>query len=131
MKNTLNTFVLVLFAVLAFPNLSSGQSNLNDELKFEVNRIYPPISISKTDLNEAATLVDLDKNYKSSWIRKYISVEVQTTSKGKVIKSIVENAILKKQQKKLINFADDGSEINVKLKNINEKNFNKNNIKEI
>jgi len=131
MKNIQNKLIIILFIALAFPHLGSSQDDLTNELKYEVNRIYPPISIAKEKLNEAQTLIDLNANYKSSWIREYISVEILTSNKGSLRRAVSKNDTLSQEQKDIMNMADLGLGISVVVQYIPENTLKHNDIKEI
>lgn len=138
MKNIQNTLIVLLFVALAFPHPGSSQDRLSNELSYEVNRIYPFISISKEKLKEAHTLTDLgDKTnhlnhyYKSSWIREYISVEILTSYKEGIRKAVSKNDTFSQEQKDIMNMADVGTDISVKVQYIPENTLTHNDIKEI
>ncbi len=131
MKNIQSKLMVLLFIALAFPHLGSSQNSLTNELSYEVNRIYPPISITKEKLNEARTLIDLNANYKSSWIREYISVELLASYKGRIRKAVSKNDTLSQEQKDIMNRADLGANIAVKVQYIPENTLTHNDIKEI
>jgi len=128
MKNKLVWLVLLF---LALPHLGSSQEHLTNELHFEVNRVYPPISLTKEKLEEARTLIDLNAKYKSSWIREYVSVEILTNYKGKLRKAVGENEVLSQEQKDIMNLADLGSDISVIVQYVPENNLKHNDIQEI
>jgi len=96
-----------------------------------VNRVYPYISITKEKLNEAYTLMDLNLRYKPSWIKEYISVEILTTYKGRINKVISKNATLSLEQKNIMNMADVGADISVKVRYTPDNTLAHNDIKEI
>jgi hypothetical protein len=131
MKNILTKLIVLLFILVASSNLGSSQENLTNELKFEVNRIYPYISITKEELTEANSLIDLNERYKPSWIRDYISVEVLTYYKGKIKKAVSKNDILSQEQKDNMNMADAGTDISVKVHYMPENNLKHNDVKEL
>ncbi len=132
MKNIQNKLIVLLFISLTFPYLGSTQNSANTEqLSYEVNRVYPYISISKKQLNEARTLIDLNDRYQPSWVRKYISVEIVTSHKGKQKKALSKNDILSQEQKDNMNMADAGTDISVKVHYIPENTLVQNDAKEI
>ena len=131
MKNIQNKLIVLLFIALAFPCLGSSQGSLTNELPYEVNRIYPYISITKEQLIEAHTLMDLNTYYKSSWIREYISVEILTSYQGRIKKAGSKNGTLSQEQKDFMNRADVGTDISVKVQYIPENTLTHNDIKEI
>ena len=131
MKNIQNKLIVLLLIAFAFPHLGSSQGILTKELSYEVNRIYPPISITKETLNEAHTLIDLNVNYPSSWIREYISVEILTSYKGTIRKAMSKNDTLNQEQKDIMNMADVGMSISVKVRYIPENTLKHNDAKEI
>ncbi|MCB0566660.1 MAG: energy transducer TonB [Phaeodactylibacter sp.] len=131
MKNFQNKLITLLFIILAFPDFGFSQDNLTNELRFEVNRIYPYILITKEELNEANSLTDLNRHYKSSWIREYISVEILTSHNGKIMKSVSKNGTLSQEQKNRMNMSDAGANISIKVKYIPENTLTHNDPKEI
>ncbi|MEZ5040317.1 MAG: energy transducer TonB [Saprospiraceae bacterium] len=128
MKNIVVTLIMVF---LAFPYLGSSQDRSTDELSFEVNRSYPPISITKEKLKGAHTLLDLNEHYKSSWIRTYISVEILTSHKGKTRKAVSKNDMLTQEQKDNMYTADVDADISVNVQYLPENTLKNNDAKEI
>ncbi|MDX1700925.1 MAG: hypothetical protein R3250_09925, partial [Melioribacteraceae bacterium] len=66
--------LIILFSV--FPSLSYSQDSLLQTLQYEVQISYPALAISKETVDKAETLKDLYEQYKPSWVREYISVEL-------------------------------------------------------
>lgn len=131
MKTIQIKLITVLCIFLAILNITYSQDdNLSFDLQYNVNRVYPSPSITKEDLKEAHTLIDLNKHYKPSWVREYISVELSTYHKGNIKKSMGKNDILTQEQKEQLNLADVNSEIAVKVKYIPENTLKQNDPKE-
>lgn len=131
MKNLLKNIITLLFIIPAFPYPGSSQDNLTGALRFEVNRIYPPVSVTKDKLHEALTIKDLDPYYKSSWVKEYISVVVSARDKGRTRNAIGKNDILSQEQKDLMNKADRGTDIEVKVQYMPQNTLSQNDVKEI
>ncbi len=131
MKNIRNSFIILLSLVIGYPLIGFSQDSLSFELSYNVYRNYPPLSITKEKLKKANTLIDLNKNYKPSWIREYISVEILTSYKGKPRKAMGENITLNQEQKDIMNMADVGTDISVKVHYIPENTLKHNDPKEI
>lgn len=131
MKNIQNKLTILLFLILIFPSLNFAQDNLTTGPRFEINKINPYISITKEELKEANNIADLNKHYKASWIKDYISVEIMSSYKGKAIKSISKNATLSQEQKDLLNKSDAGANISIKVKYIPNNTLKNNDAKEI
>jgi len=129
MKTIHNQLIVLFLIILAVPQFGSAQDNSTTELNFEVNRIYPSISIAKEKLKEANTLLDLNKDYKSSWVRSYISVEVVASHNGQVKKAVNKNNILSQEQKNLMNEADEGTDIAVVVQYLPENTLKQNDSK--
>jgi len=129
--NSIQSKLIVLFITLAIPQIASSQDSVANELHFEVNRNYPPLSLTKENLTKAESLIDLNKNYKSEWIREYISVEISASQKGSIEKALGENDKLNQEQKDLINMADLGINIDVNVKYIPENTLSHNEIMEM
>lgn len=133
-----NNFVTLTLLLLVFLPLGFSQENLTNELEYEVNRIYPYISITKKNLNKAHTINDfkneinnLNLEYKASWVREYISVEILTSCKGRIKKAVSKTDILSQEQKDIMNMADVGTDISVTIQYIPENTLTHNEIKKI
>ena len=111
--------------------ISQSQNPSNANFSVNVNRVLPVISISKGELAQAQTLLDLDKNYKASWIRSYQSVEVWTRQDGTWRKAVGEDEKLTSAQKRDMESADSGQEISIKVYYLPENTLVDNEIKEI
>lgn len=131
MKNIQNKIFVLFFICFAIPNLGFSQDSLNYKIEYEVHSIYPPFSITKEKLNEANVLIDLNKYYSSSYVRKYISVEIKTINNGKLRTTVSENDTLSQNQKNNMDKADLGTDIAVKVRYMPENNFSHNDVKEI
>ncbi len=128
MKNIFVKLILILFIL---PQLGFSQDNLANAPEYEINRIYPPVSITKEKLNNVQTLIDINPNYESSWIREYISVEILAICKESIKKVVSKNDSLSQSQKDIMNMADLGSVISVVVQYIPENTLTHNDIKEI
>ena len=76
----INTFLtkwsILLLTALVVPQLTFAQDLLSEELRFEVRKVDPPLTITQQQVEEAHRLADLnneanelDKYFKPSWIR--------------------------------------------------------------
>ena len=131
MKNIQKTLVILLFSMLAFPNLGSSQDKQTNELGFEVNKVNPPNLIPFDQLHEAQTLSDLYKFYRPAWVSEYISVEILTSHNGRIKHTLSKNDILTQEQKDNMKMADFGADISVKVKYIPENTLKDNQPKEL
>lgn len=122
MKNIILSLFLIHIVVIGFSQ---------DELSYEVNVNFPALSISKNQLKEANSLIDLNKHYKPSWVREYISVQISTSYQGKIQNAVSTDDMLSQEQKDLMDEADEGSEIMVNVQYIPENNLKNNEPKEI
>lgn len=128
MKHSIAAFILLL---LAFSHPGFAQESASNEPHYEVNKIFPPFSISKEKLEEAQTLSDLNARYPGSWVKAYVSVEIRTTFRGKPRKAIGENDRLNQEQKDLLHTADPGAGISVLVRYIPDNTLQVNDVKEI
>jgi hypothetical protein len=112
MNNIYATLILLLFA---FPQSGSTQDSSNFEVSYEVNRVYESVVVTRAELTDATTLIDLNPHYKPSWIRSFISVEVSASHNGRTKKAVSKNDVLNQQQKNLMNSCDVGTAISVNV----------------
>jgi hypothetical protein len=123
--------VLLVFTPLGFSQGSFTNRAVVGELPFQVQTLYPPNSISREQFNSAKHLVEFDRFLKRSWIKTYRSVEVLTSHKGKVTKTLFKNDELNQELKDLIARADTGAAIKVRISYIPENNLAENDPKEM
>lgn len=115
MKNIHQQLIVLLLAVLTLPQLGSSQQSITTELDYNVHRVYPYLSLTKEQLKEAKTIMDLNVKYKPSWVRTYHSVEVLASHNGTIKSAISKDETLSQEQKDLMNMADAGTDITVKV----------------
>jgi len=123
MKNIHHKLMILLLVAVTFPNQVFSQDNLTSEPSYEVNKVYPYISVSEAKLKEAQNLSDLNFKYKSSWVSEYISVEISTIQNGKVIKTLSKNDQLTQEQKDHLIKADRNTAVFVLVNYIPENNL--------
>ena len=128
MKNIIASLIL---SLLMLPHLISGQGSPTNVLEYEVNRIHPPIALTKAALHEANTLLDLNSRYPSSWIREYLSVEILAIHQGQKKKARGKNDTLSLEQKNIMYQADSGTDISVIVHYMPENNLKHNDPKKI
>jgi len=131
MKNMQYQLIALLFIVLTCSQFGYSQDPLMSGLWYEVYKVYPPLSITKEKLSEAQTLLDLNKNYKSAWVREYLSVEISAIHEGRPKKATGKNSTLSQEQKDLMNKADVGTAISVVVQYIPENNLKQNDPKQM
>ncbi len=128
MKNRSITLVI---AVLFFSTLGFSQEAGSNALSYEVNRVYPYLSVTQEELKEATTLVDLNHRYKPSWVKEFISVEVAASCQGRIRQAIGKNDLLTLAQKAILNTADAGTDISVKVLYLPQNTLAHNDVKEL
>ena len=101
-------FVFALLLALIF-NVGIAQN-----LSFEVRGIYEQ-SITKSKLEIAQSLSDINPGYPSSWIDKYSGVEIKLTDKEGIRSAQSQNDTLSSKQLHLLRNAGIGSSIDVKV----------------
>lgn len=131
MKNIHYQLIILLLIALAFPQLGTSQDDSTFELDYQVNRIYPPLSITKEKLNEAETLTDINKYYKPSWVKEYISVEVLANCEGLIRKATSKTGTFSQAQKDIMKAADEGTDISVNVRYIPDNVLKYNDAKEL
>lgn len=115
MRNTITIQIVLFYFVLTAPAVVLCQDSLSFELTCKVHTVFPPLSISPQNLNEIYTISDLNKFYKSSWIREFISVDIEAQLEGINQKATSNNDLLTVKQKELIEQADFGADISVNI----------------
>lgn len=130
MKITNILIFTLLIIGLGLSTESVGQVEGADGLNFKVEKVWPPISISRNQLKEVKNIVDIHPKFEVSWVREYISVDILAIKNGKVVKAKGLNSDLTDEQIELMNTADVDQEISVNVKYIPENNLVNNTMKE-
>ncbi len=126
MKNFPQKWMSVLLT-FAFPVLLLAQNN---GLHYEVNRIYPYLSVSKEQLKAANTIAGFNRHFNPSWVRSYESVTVSTIIQGKLQQAVSNSGVLTPAQKVNLDRADAGTEISVLVRYLPENTLQQNDIQE-
>ncbi len=127
----ISSLLSLLFLVFTFPFIGNAQDNLPYDLKYEINRVYPSLSITKDKLTKAQTLKELNQYYKSSWVKYYNSVEITTINKGILHTAVSKNDQLTEEQKERMATADIRTDIAIKVKYLPENTLVHNEPKEM
>ena len=138
----INTFLtkwnILLLTALVIPQHTFTQELMSEELRFEVRKIDPPISITRQEAEEAHRLADLnneanelDLYFKPFWIRSYVSVEIVAIHQGKQRKAVGKNDILTQEQKEIIQHADAGTPIAAHIQYLPENTLSHNDVKSL
>ena len=101
-----------------------------NDLKFEINKVLPFISIQENKLDKINSLTDLDKRYPASWVKEYISVEISAYKNGTQTKASGISDVLNQEQKELIRLADRSSDIAVSVMYLPENSLKNNTAKQ-
>jgi TonB family protein len=108
------TFLQVDFATMS--NEPSAES-IRENLRYEVYLFNPyGAPISRTELSAAKSMVDLMKEYPSSWVSNYISTEVSVVSNGEEKTAKGSDGTLNEAQRALLKVADFNTKININVK---------------
>ena len=121
-----NQFLLIVLLSIGCAFNSFAQN----DLKFEINKVLPSISIQENKLDKIVTLSDLDKRYPTSWVKKYVSVEISANRNGTKTKASGVSDVLNQKQKELIRLADRSSDITVSVMYLPENSLKNNTVKQ-
>lgn len=129
---------MLLFVALFMTQYAFAQDNVSEEIRFDVRSVDPPLSISQHQVKEAKRLGDLnneanelDLYYKPSWIHTYEAVEIEATYMGVTQKGVSKSDILTFEQQELIQNADPGTPINVKIQYLPDNTLAHNDVKSL
>jgi len=101
-----------------------------NDVKFEINKVLPYISIPENKLDKINTLMDIDKRYPTTWIKEYISVEISAYKNGTKTKALGISNVLNQEQKELIQLADRSDDIAVSVIYLPENSLKNNTVKQ-
>ena len=87
----------------------------NNDIDFEVYRVYPSFSFTKVEIEDVATIEDLNPHYKSSWVKEFHSVDITAQRDGEMVTVSTTSDRLNATQKSLLLEADDLSPFKVEI----------------
>ncbi len=119
------TKILSLILALAISQYTYAQ------VDFEVKRIEPHIAVTQADIKQATRLTDIHPNFETSWISKYLAVEISASCRGQLQKVVSKSDILSQAQKEMLNKADVGTTIGVQVTYMPQNTLSHNDPKEI
>ena len=89
--------ICITILCICYSVISLSQNNI--DIPFEVKVNYPPLSISQDQLHNANSLEDLNRMFKSAWIKEYHSVEISSVQNNKVVSVKGNSDVLNQEQK--------------------------------
>jgi len=90
-------------------------NSFSQDLSSDVHRLHE-FPISRQQLVEAKTMVDIKPGYPSGWSAEYISTQISAQCNGKIVKAMSNNDTLSDEQKKVFGMADIGWDVVVEVK---------------
>lgn len=103
-------------AFFLFLNLQfTAQDDLSFEVSYEITQVYEPLSLNMTEVENAESLADLHRFYKPEWVKEFHNVEISGVVDGNLKSATSKSDKLTDEQKKLINKADFGTYLNVRI----------------
>lgn len=120
-------YILVFIIVsTTFCSVVMTQNSADYELRYEVNRVQEPLSMSRVSLMTADSLSHLKRLYRSSWIREYLLVEISAIHSGELKIAEGNTGALNHAQKELMYAADTGTDITVTINYVPENDLAEN-----
>jgi len=124
-------FISFLLLWVGTCHLCQAQDSILYDLHFEVNKIYPELSVSKTQFRDALTLRDVHRFFKSDCnAKEYYSVEISALKDGVFCTAKGSSDTINQRQKELIVNADSGTEMVVKVFFLPDNTLQNNEVKE-
>ena len=99
--------------MLFFSGLNSQTESSSYDFQYDVVQVYKPLSVMKTTLLNASKVEDLHRQYKDSWVREYLHVDISAVIDGEHIMHTSKDQTLTEDQKELMLRSDRGTEIEV------------------
>lgn len=121
---------VLIIAATFLPAILSAQSDTTFNMDCQVNQVYPFISITRAQLADANTIADINSKFKPSWVKDYKSIVISAINNGKTVEAKAKDQNLTSAQKNIIQSADAGSVVKVRIKYLPDNNLSKNDVKE-
>ena len=98
-----------------YANAGSGDAENPKQLYYDVHGAYKQ-PVNKEKLEAANFLRDFIPGYPTNWISNYVSVEMSTTTNGRVMKAKSADDRISPEQKNILQMTDLGTEIVVNVR---------------
>jgi len=122
--------ILLFFIATLISNIILSQDS-TFIFSYEVNKIAPYLSVPEKKLKEAQTIRDLNKRFKTMWVKEYVSVEISSSVNGKIKKALSHSDTLNNAQKTLLKATDLNSVVEVDMKYIPNNSLASKDVKEL
>ena len=86
--------IIICFFVLMGSIACWSQTKELYSLEYEINKLYPPCSVTQEELKAAVDVLDINPKFPVSWVKECLSMSVSTTVNGDVF---FKNKVLHKE----------------------------------
>lgn len=121
--------ILFMFCLICTSMVIVGQENLTEDFNVGIHKVIPPLSIERYTIEEAHTIQDIHTQYKPSWIKEFINVEIRTVQNGMTKIAIAEDDVLTEEQKQNLLASDINTDIEIKIDYVPNNNLKHNTAK--
>ena len=121
--NHTRKLIVLFIGLLSLPTEAFLQDNLGFDLGYEINKVYPSLTINRPSLHDIQTIIDINPHYKPAWVKTYSSVKVRAVINGKSIISTSKNDTFTQEQLDIMRESDFGSDIAIKILYMPENNL--------
>ena len=132
-KNNMIMMSKLTSLLLIFVTTSSilvSQEVANQSFESHIDKVYPALSIDRSELNTAVNIEDLNRYFKADWVREYQEVVISAVKNGQSASISSPSNTITKAQKELMRSADNGSDIRVDINYIPENTLKNNEAKD-
>lgn len=121
--------ILLFGGIFVFQNAAHGQLSSDFNFQFDVNRIHESLSLSKTHIETATEITDLNQYFKPDYVRDYKHISISAKIDGKKRSETSPTKSLTDNQKELLMSADANTDIQVSITYLPENNLKNNELK--
>ena len=118
--------LLFIFCVMCLAMTTIGQDTLIEDFSVGIHKVIPPLSIERQTISGAFSIQDIHPQYKPSWIKEFINIEIQTIQDGKTKIARSEDDLLTEDQIKNLIASDINTDIYLKIDYIPNNNLKHN-----
>ncbi len=132
-RKVTSVFLLLCLGFISHATLSVAQNETQRsfEVKYDIYKIYPSVSISRDQLTKVNSIGDINPTYPSSWVDEYVFVEFSAIQNGKITRAKNKGEVLSKAQLDLIQSADTDTEMEVLVHYIPDNELSKKQVREM
>lgn len=128
MKTDFLTSIRVITLIIILSTYAYSQNETRYDFTVEMNTSVSTIAVDAREFSDVKRFTEIDRHFKSEWVREFKSVEILISKDGKLVKFVTKDDNITDDLRQAISNADSGRTIKVSYEYIPENTIKNSNI---